>query len=188
MMISAVNILVAFLVFTVFAGFVSVLVTLRRLRTEIIEMKQQSMIRESESKTKSEAESVELRKILLPVQLGAYERLILFLERIQPQVIMKRNYESGLDLKQFQLRLLQNIREEFEHNLAQQLYVSEGAWQLIKTAREELVQQINLLAASVEDGKDATALASSLASLQSPLIEQSIQKLKQEFRLLSSGK
>ena len=187
-MISVANLLLVLLLFALFLGFIVLVVLLRRMRHEIFVMKQAAVLHDKEKNATTGTDSIELRKILLPVQLGAYERLILFLERIQPQVIMKRNYEPTLDLKQFQLRLLQNIRDEFEHNLAQQLYVSEAAWQLIKTAREELVQQINLLAASVEDGKDAASLASSLAALQSPLIEQSIQKLKQEFRLLSAGK
>lgn len=181
---SSVNFLPVFLFVFVLFVILSLLALLLIQRKELLRLRQKSVLDSSAEPKQNKIDLVELRKIMLPVQMSAYERLILYLERMQPQVIMKRNYEAGLPLKQFQLKLLQNVREEFEHNLAQQLYVSENAWQLMKTAREELVQQINLLASQFEQDVDTKELASQLAGLQLPLIDQAIFQLKKEFQKL----
>ena len=79
-------------------------------------------------------------KILLPIRLQAYERLILFLERINPNSSLARVRKPGMTSSDIQLALVQNIRDEFEHNMVQQLYVSEDAWQMIKTVKEEMIK------------------------------------------------
>ena len=80
--------------------------------------------------------------------------------------------------------MLQNIREEFEHNLAQQLYVSEKTWQLITTAREELIKQINLAVSNLPESATAEQLASVLLTLDITFTQQAIQEIKLEFTKL----
>jgi hypothetical protein len=91
--------------------------------------------------------SVEKEKvqITLPIKLQAYERLILFLERINPNSSLHRVRKPGMTSSDLQLALISNIRTEFEHNLAQQLYVSNDAWQLVKSVKEEMIKFYNLL-------------------------------------------
>lgn len=122
---------------------------------------------------------------VVPVKVQAYERLLLYMERLQPSVLVKRNFDASIPLQQFHLSLLQNIREEFEHNLVQQLYVSETVWNLIKASRETLIQQINTQVAELPSDADTTYLAQVLVGLQIPTIDEAIELLKAEFLILS---
>ncbi len=84
-------------------------------------------------------------KIVLPIRLQAYERLILFLERINPNNSIHRTRQLNMSATEMQRSLLQNIRSEFEHNMSQQLYVSKEAWIITTTAKEELIKLYNII-------------------------------------------
>ncbi len=103
---------------------------------------------------------VEIRKqhrdTLTPVRLQAYERLILFLERISPNNLLLRVHQSGMSAKYLRAELLRTIREEYEHNLSQQIYVSNKTWDLVKRAKEEMIKLINTEAEQLKD--DATGI------------------------------
>jgi len=93
---------------------------------------------------------------LTPIRLQAYERMTLFLERITPNNLLLRlgnAAPTALDLQQL---LLREVREEYTHNLAQQLYMSQETWELITAALNEVVALINQSAAEV--APDAPAL------------------------------
>jgi hypothetical protein len=79
----------------------------------------------------------------MPLKLQAYERLILFLERIAPNSVLVRVHRGGMAASQLQADLVATIRAEFEHNLSQQIYVSEQAWEEVKDAKEEMIRIIN---------------------------------------------
>jgi hypothetical protein len=79
----------------------------------------------------------------VPLKLQAYERLILFLERIAPNSVLVRVHRGGMAATQLQADLVATIRAEFEHNLSQQIYVSEQAWDEVKDAKEEMIRIIN---------------------------------------------
>ncbi|MBP6230924.1 MAG: hypothetical protein KA397_04635 [Paludibacteraceae bacterium] len=81
--------------------------------------------------------------LVTPVRLTAYERLVLFLERISPDSLMIRVQDSSLTAGQFHSFLLATVRSEYEHNLSQQVYVSREAWTLVKNAKESMIQLIN---------------------------------------------
>lgn len=83
------------------------------------------------------------KEIVLPIRLQAYERMCLFLERISPDQIIKRIQKSDMNVAELQFLLLNEIREEFNHNLSQQVYMSDDAWKIIKNAKEELIMVIN---------------------------------------------
>jgi uncharacterized radical SAM superfamily protein len=87
-------------------------------------------------------------KIITPLRLQAYERLVLFLERISPEAIFVRVYRQGMNSEQLHKLLLKTIRTEFEHNLSQQVYVSNEAWEAVKSAKEAVLRLINTAAAS----------------------------------------
>ena len=91
-----------------------------------------------------------MQKELLPLRLQAYERLALFLERISPNVMVLNQHEPGMNVAEFQQRLLQAVRTEFEHNVSQQIYVSDAAWNITRRAKEEVSRLINTSAASLD--------------------------------------
>lgn len=94
---------------------------------------------------KKTGEDVNRQSLVVPMKLQAYERLILFLERINPNSSLHRVRRPGMSCSDLQLALIRNIREEFEHNLAQQLYVTEGSWTMVKTVKEEMIKFYNIL-------------------------------------------
>ena len=97
---------------------------------------------------------------------------------------MKRVYVPGIEKGAFHLQLLQNVREEFEHNLAQQLYVSNTTWNAVVNAKEELVNQINTTFEQLKEEEDVSILAQSLVALPNPVVEQAIAVLKRDFERL----
>lgn len=83
------------------------------------------------------------QKDALPLKLQAYERLVLFLERIGPNSLLVRVHRGGMSAQQLQSDLVATIRAEFEHNLSQQIYVSENAWDEVKSAKEDMIRIVN---------------------------------------------
>ncbi len=127
-------------------------------------------------------------KIIIPMRLQSFERLILLMERITPNNLIIRVHSKGFSAKQMQILLLQNIRNEFEHNLAQQMYVSSDAWQLILNAKEEMIKIINTSATKLNnDAKshdlNTLILEQSVIFKKFPTI-QAIEVLKKEVREL----
>ena len=80
---------------------------------------------------------------VLPNRLQAYERICLLLERISPQNLLIRVGHGGLTAKDYQRLLLEEIRNEYNHNVSQQVYMSEAVWTLVRNSREDLVMTIN---------------------------------------------
>lgn len=119
---------------------------------------------QQEKKRRSEIMNEKIR-ISLPLRLQAYERIILFLERISPQNLVMRLNNPSLTVQAFQQILVQSIREEYSHNLSQQLYISASAWEQVRHAREEMVRQINTAAAQLEAHDSATELSNKLLGM-----------------------
>lgn len=84
-----------------------------------------------------------IQKDLLPLRLQAYERIVLYLERIAPNNLFARVYEPGMTVMDFHKALLMTIRSEFEHNITQQVYITNSGWAIVRNARDELIRQIN---------------------------------------------
>ena len=104
----------------------------------------------------------ETLKVVTPIRLQAYERLALFLERISPNSLVLRCYQPGMDLKLLQGVMTKNIRDEWEHNLSQQVYVSEELWTHVREAKDEMVNLVNSAAVGLADTTDPTRLAASI--------------------------
>ena len=86
---------------------------------------------------------LESNKTTLPLRLQAYERVVLFLERISPNNILVRLSSAGQSASDFHRLLQQEIRAEYEHNLSQQLYISGDAWTMVKEAKENVLTMVN---------------------------------------------
>ena len=101
-----------------------------------------------------------LQQHTLQIRLQAYERLILFLERISPNSILPRLHRAGMSGSQLHTELLVTIRTEFEHNFSQQLYVSRQAWQEVVSAKDQMVRTINECSRHVGDKAGSIQLSS----------------------------
>lgn len=107
----------------------------------------------------------ETRKIVTPLQIQAYERLVLFLERMTPNNLVLRCYQAGMSTQLLKDVMIQNIRDEFEHNLSQQLYISSQAWIYIKNAKEDMINTINSIQTKEGETMSPTAFAGRLFEL-----------------------
>ena len=84
-----------------------------------------------------------MQKDLLPIRLQAYERIVLYMERISPNNLLIRVYQPGMNVADFHKELLLAIRSEYEHNLTQQVYVTNQSWEVVRGCRDEVVKVIN---------------------------------------------
>ena len=78
----------------------------------------------------------------LPIRLQAYERMALFLERISPNKLIIRVKPTSSDKNSYEALLIASIEQEFEHNLSQQIYVSDECWNIINAAKNATIQLI----------------------------------------------
>jgi hypothetical protein len=145
----------------------------------------QNLLKNEEKKRYYEMRK-ETIKALNPVRLTAYERLALFLERINPESMILRIQQPGMTVADLHLALLVNIREEFEHNVSQQIYVSPELWTFIKGAKESLVQFINTCSSKIPDDMPAIELSKVIIegynSIENPPTEMALNFLKKEVR------
>lgn len=84
-----------------------------------------------------------------PLQLQAYERLVMLSERIALPSLISRVNQPGLSMKEMQLLLLENIKQEYEYNMTQQIYVSPVAWEAVKNLKEQTMLIVNQVAAAM---------------------------------------
>lgn len=104
------------------------------------------------------------KEITLPLRLQAYERMCLFLERITPNNLLLRLVPSATSSLELQHIVLHEIREEYNHNVAQQLYISNNAWEQIVNAMNETVAIVNQAAAEVSGEAPPSDLAKKIFS------------------------
>lgn len=119
--------------------------------------------------------------ITLPLRLQAYERMCLFLERITPNNLLLRLAPSATSALELQQIVLHEIREEYNHNVAQQLYISTHAWEQIVNAMNETVAVVNQAAAEVSAEAPASDLAKKIFS---HVIEKEIQPSTHALKVL----
>ncbi|MFH1161465.1 MAG: hypothetical protein V1733_11035 [bacterium] len=128
----------------------------------------------------------EYKRLYLSTKLQACERLILFLERISPANLILRVHTPDMTAAQLQAALIRTVREEFEYNLSQQLYISARTWELIFNAKEETIRMINAAAAKLSASATSRDLASGILQLslnQEPSpISGAIESIREEIR------
>ncbi len=125
------------------------------------------------------------RAVVTPIRLQAYERIILFLERINPGSLIVRVSETGQDARSLQRALVNAVREEYEHNLSLQVYMSVKAWELVRSAKEELITVINQAAGEVPAEAEGLELSRKVFELylkqEKPALVQAVEFLKKEI-------
>lgn len=127
-------------------------------------------------------------QLITPLRLQAFERMTLFLERITPNNLVLRVAPSASTAVELHQQLLREIREEFNHNLAQQIYISQDAWEIIRNAKEEVVTLINLSAQEIPADASVTDLAKQIMKRvldqEALAISTALSELKKEVRTL----
>lgn len=122
----------------------------------------------------------------LPMQVQAYERLILYLERIHPERLVFRINKPNMSAKFLQAEIFKIVREEFDHNLTQQLYVSTPAWNMVKQAKDETLSIMKVAAEKVDKDADSLhfsgAILETVGQLKKLPTDIAIDALKAEYR------
>ncbi|MET0759367.1 MAG: hypothetical protein ABWZ56_03040 [Flavobacterium sp.] len=113
----------------------------------------------------------EAQKNALPLRLQAYERLALYMERINPSKLLIRIKPISEDKNDYENFVVAQIEQEFEHNLTQQIYMSDECWTIIVTAKNATIQMIRK--ANMSDRVDSAdklreVILSDLMEKQSP--------------------
>jgi hypothetical protein len=93
---------------------------------------------------------------ILPNRLQAYERMCLFLERISPPNLLLRVNNPAYSARELHKILLDEVRNEYNHNVSQQIYMSEEVWNMVRNAKEDLVILVNTASESM--GPESTGL------------------------------
>ena len=101
-----------------------------------------NMIKNDQNKRRQEL-LLQSNKTITPIRLQAYERVVLFLERISLESLIVRVSSPDMTANQLHIALLNAIRSEFEHNLSQQIYMSPQAWEVVKSAKANTIKLIN---------------------------------------------
>tara|TARA_B110000046_G_scaffold35749_2_gene39083 strand:+ start:48980 stop:49501 length:522 start_codon:yes stop_codon:yes gene_type:complete len=104
-------------------------------------------------------------KLITPIKLQAFERMILFLERINLSNLVIRTYANGMSAKALQSKMHATIREEYEHNIALQLYIPNRTWKMVRSSKEETVKVINNCADQLNDGASGLELSQFILEL-----------------------
>lgn len=124
-------------------------------------------------------------EIVVPARMQAYERIVLFLERITPENLLRRTLKVTLSAKQFQSELMATIRHEYEHNVSQQIYMSPAAWAMVKTATEESIRLVSVAGAKLPPNAMATDLAENILNITAQIgkfpTHIAIDNIKKEF-------
>jgi hypothetical protein len=107
--------------------------------------------------------SKENQKNAMPLRLQAYERMTLFLERISLANLLTRIAPISTDKKDYANFVIAQIDQEFEHNLAQQIYMTDECWTIITTAKNATIQLIRK-ATLIETVANADQLRETLLS------------------------
>ena len=123
-----------------------------------------------------------------PIRLQAYERVVLFLERISLESLIIRVSSPEMTATQLHTALLNTIRSEFEHNLSQQIYMSTQAWEVVKSAKANMIKIINSEADNLQPkstGMDLTkCLFDRVMELEKEPTRVAIDFIKSEISLI----
>lgn len=142
----------------------------------------------NEDKRRKNEFNLHMSDDILPVRLQAYERSILLLERISPDSLILRVSRNEYSARQLQQELLSSITSEFDHNIAQQTYISTEAWEKMKVAKNQIINLINDTAGEVKSDASGPTLGKlileRLSELKAPPSQAAIDYLKKEVKTL----
>lgn len=127
---------------------------------------------------------VDKKRESLPMKLQAYERLLLFCERINPIKLLSRIQPIGDNIDDYLILLNANIEQEFEHNLVQQLYVSDDSWKAIIASKLAIINRLSEYAEQYESASEFREKSLIDFSKKESPSDTAIDFIKQEFKKL----
>jgi uncharacterized membrane protein YraQ (UPF0718 family) len=113
----------------------------------------------------------DIQKEAFPLRLQAYERMALFLERISPSKLLLRTQPTSSKKEDYENLLIATIEQEFEHNLSQQIYVTDECWNIITAAKNatiQIIRKANLLEKTDTANKLREVILTELVERQPP--------------------
>src|SRR5690606_9177228 len=126
-------------------------------------------------------------QVVLPIRLQAAEPLCLLLERITPNNPARRSNPRQLTAAELHPMLLSEVREEFNHNLSQQVYFSEETWEAVRRAVEDVITLLNLSRQSLQADASGMELAKAIFAQsldqKNDTITFALRKIKTEVQL-----
>lgn len=126
----------------------------------------------------------EQKSTSLPMRMQAYERLSLFCERVSIPTLLLRVPTTNHSVKTYRLALLLAIQQEFEHNITQQVYISNQLWEIIKAARDDAVNFISVVSEKIEPEASADEFRKALldyhAGREATGMDTALQAIKKE--------
>ena len=126
----------------------------------------------------------EKKKDSLPIKLQAYERLLLFCERINPVKIVVRIQPLSSNTSDYLQLLIGNIEQEFEHNLVQQIYISNDSWTAILATKNAVINKLKKVAETANSANDLRENVLIDYSKTLPPTETAIAFIKNEVKKL----
>jgi hypothetical protein len=136
------------------------------------------------TKAKIQAQNTKL-EIVVPARMQAYERIVLYLERITPESLIRRTLKVTSSSRVLQSDMVSTIRNEYDHNLSQQVYMSHEAWTMVKTATEETIRLVNIAGSKLPATALATELAENILRISAQIgkfpTQVAIDNIKKEF-------
>jgi len=130
----------------------------------------------------------ERQKFFLEPRMEAYQRVVLLLERINPQSLIMRLHDPKKSAILLQTELLSNIRKEFDHNVAQQIFISTSGWEMVKKSKEETIKIVNVAAQSLDEKATSIELSNKIFEIVGELeelpTEITIKLMKEELQKL----
>lgn len=126
-------------------------------------------------------------QVVLPIRLQAAERLCLLLERISPNNLVRRSNPSQFTAAELHPMLLSEVREEFNHNLSQQVYFSEETWEAVRRAVEEVITLLNMSRQGMDPDASGMELAKAIFTLslekKNDAVSYALKQVKSEIQL-----
>lgn len=101
---------------------------------------------------------IDNQEITVRLRLQACERLIMFIERVNPRQLVPRVYQSGMTVADLQAAIIYNVKAEFEHNLSQQIYVSKPVWDIVRGVQEQMIHMTGTMAKQLQPDAPAQEL------------------------------
>lgn len=127
---------------------------------------------------------MEKEREMLPLKLKAQERLVIFLERITPAPLLMRVNVGGMTAAKLHFELLKAVREEFEHNMSMQLYVSPETWAATVAGRDEVVVLLHKCMQSAPADNTSIGLSQTILETEirsgTPAIKKALKMLREE--------
>lgn len=124
-------------------------------------------------------------EITLPARMQAFERMALFLERISTDNLLVRLNQQGMTATILHYAILEEVRNEFNHNVAQQVYLSHELWSMVVTAKEDLITKVNATYQDIDPEASSVEYAKKLLeqTLENDIdsIELALSSLKDEL-------